>query len=156
MHLSYQTSQKILHLSHAESNENFNVYNHRSIDRHKPVNKHSYRFISRALESHTLCSKWSMVHRSKRIICTLRQIKSPRALQDGEQYFPPDSLQLRNECSAEKQNHHRGSGELLLLTRESAIFKTPVISASKTESYRERSRHISVCFPLSSAHTSPA
>lgn len=82
--------------------------------------------------------------------------KSPRALQDGEQYFPPDSLQLRNECSAEKQNHHRGSGELLLLTRESAIFKTPVISASKTESYQERSRHISVCFPLSSAHTSPA
>ncbi|CAM4734350.1 unnamed protein product [Leuciscus chuanchicus] len=56
-----------------------------------------------------------------------------------ENNIPPDSLQLRNEWFAEKQNHHRGSGDLLLLTRGSAIFKTPVISASKTESYRERS-----------------
>lgn len=53
--------------------------------------------------------------------------------------IPPDSLQLRNEWFAEKQNHHRGSGDLLLLTQGSAIFKTPVISASKTESYRVRS-----------------
>lgn len=72
LHLSCQTSQAILHLSHAERDEDFNVYNHCSVDRHKPVNKHSYRFISRALESHTLCSKQSVVLcRSKHIICTL-------------------------------------------------------------------------------------
>lgn len=72
LHLSCQTSQAILHLSHAERDEDFNVYIHCSVDRHKPVNKHSYRFISRALESHTLSSKQSAVHRrSKHIICTL-------------------------------------------------------------------------------------
>ncbi len=89
LHVSCQTSQTILHPSHAERDEDFNVYNHCSVDRHKPVNKHSYRFISRALESHSVCSKQRAVHRrGKHIICTLWLKKTPRALQDGEQYFP--------------------------------------------------------------------